>query len=355
MSIVWSRVVTPKGLLYTIWMRFKVFMPIIFVIVFMGSFSFVNWFGDSQSPQSSPVQPSVEQGLQANISEGIAFIKARQWGEANRVFTEASKKFPGQFLPWWYMAMTSSSHRNYHRAILALQKAVKIQPDDHKSQFVLGLYLAASGDTEKVQSHLTQLKEINVTLSERLSKSITQAQKNFEKKVKVKLDGEFAEESVFVILGAALGEGCRMPMSLLRRLKKGLELAKKFPKTSLIVTGGDPALRGCKEAEKMSAWLVRKGIEKDRIVEEPNALDTFGNAKHSLKIVKNKSFSKVIVVTDYFHIPRARHLFELLGKGLTIEAVAAKSKSPEDDKKRIEQNFSIYRDTARALGYWMRH
>jgi len=104
----------------------------------------------------------------------------------------------------------------------------------------------------------------------------------------------------------------------------------------IIVLAGDSGTRivhGCKlyqagYAEKIllsgdnSGYMTKKalslGITESSILPERQSNTTFGNAKHSLKIVQDQRYKSAIVVTTAYHTHRASMIFSQFFKGIDL-------------------------------------
>lgn len=99
-----------------------------------------------------------------------------------------------------------------------------------------------------------------------------------------------------VVLGSRVTDG-RPGALLLSRLNKALKLAKRMPDAPVIVTGDG-------EAAVMARYLTERGIDPERIVEEPAATSTNENLENCFALVNN---ARVLhVVTNEFHSLRTR-------------------------------------------------
>lgn len=73
------------------------------------------------------------------------------------------------------------------------------------------------------------------------------------------------------------------------------------------VKNGEPVF----EAEVMAKYLMRRGIEKVRILQEAFSCDTIGNAYFTRCIHTDPAgFRKLLVITSDFHMPRSKKIFE---------------------------------------------
>lgn len=122
-----------------------------------------------------------------------------------------------------------------------------------------------------------------------------------------------------VMLGSGLKDDGTMSAKHLRRLKLTREVALKYPKTKIIVSGGAPK-NGVTEAALGKKWLVDNGIASTRIIAETKSASTVGNARYSMAIMKARIDADVAdglkvsysyaIISDASHLRRAAALFE---------------------------------------------
>jgi uncharacterized SAM-binding protein YcdF (DUF218 family) len=91
----------------------------------------------------------------------------------------------------------------------------------------------------------------------------------------------------------------------------------------VIVTGGpeDPALAEWDEARAIAKQLALWGIDPSRVILEEKARNTRENAVYSERIVKDRGFANVLVVTSAFHLRRSAECFNAVG--LKVDTLAA--------------------------------
>lgn len=87
----------------------------------------------------------------------------------------------------------------------------------------------------------------------------------------------------------------------IERPNEAMRLAKKFPKTPVIVTGDGGLI-----VDK----LVLAGLPNERIIHETRATSTMENAQFSRDVLNQLQASRVVIVTNWFHAPRAAAIFE---------------------------------------------
>ena len=116
-----------------------------------------------------------------------------------------------------------------------------------------------------------------------------------------------------VILGFALNDDGTMKEELVGRLETGLAIAKDYPQSYVVVTGGGTAKNNpnVTEGGLMGDWLLEHGLDASRLIVENRAQDTVGNAKNTYEVLKTKykTVNKVVLVTSDYHVPRGCILY----------------------------------------------
>ncbi len=105
--------------------------------------------------------------------------------------------------------------------------------------------------------------------------------------------------------------GDTVSVSTLRRLRYGAQLARETG-LPVLLTGGNPDRATLPEARLMQVVLEREFGIKARWIEERSDT-TADNARLSSAILAPLGIKKVLLVTDAFHMPRARRAFALSG------------------------------------------
>ena len=97
----------------------------------------------------------------------------------------------------------------------------------------------------------------------------------------------------------------------LERLAHGARLAR-LTKLPVLVSGGIPAGRSESEARTMARTLEQVfGVTAKWL--EGEALDTAGNARESARMLREAGVQRVVLVTQAYHMRRARAAFEAAG------------------------------------------
>ena len=153
---------------------------------------------------------------------------------------------------------------------------------------------------------------------------------------------------VIVVLGAAVWPDGRPSPALQRRVMHAVDLLQQGSAVYLLVTGGlgkyPPA-----EAEVMQRLAMAHGIPTENILCEDQATSTFASALRCCDILRQRGWSRVLVVTDRYHLPRALFAFRSCG----LRAVG--SAAPGKPARRLWRRWYYYlREGLAYLWYLVR-
>ena len=135
----------------------------------------------------------------------------------------------------------------------------------------------------------------------------------FEVFLTYKMMNQLKDVEYEIILGAGLYGDKPSPI-LQERLEEGLKYLELHPNTKVIVSGGQGSNEPIPESEAMKNFLVNKGINPNRIIEEDKSKSTFQNLEFSKKILEERHADKdeVLIVTSDFHLFRAKEIADYL-------------------------------------------
>ncbi len=120
------------------------------------------------------------------------------------------------------------------------------------------------------------------------------------------------KSDAIVILGNKVELNGTPSPTLASRLEKGAELYKQGVAPLVIVSGG-LGREGFKEGDVMRDYLVARGVATEAIIVDNNGLDTYMTAQNTKKIFDEKKLNSALVVSNYFHISRARLALKRVG------------------------------------------
>jgi uncharacterized SAM-binding protein YcdF (DUF218 family) len=99
------------------------------------------------------------------------------------------------------------------------------------------------------------------------------------------------------------------------RLTEAAALARRFPESKIVLTGGSAEILSTPTIGADAAALVLRdlGISGDRLLLEREARDTWENAIKTKKLVSPKPGERWLLVTSAWHMPRAMGAFRKAG------------------------------------------
>ncbi len=97
--------------------------------------------------------------------------------------------------------------------------------------------------------------------------------------------------------------------SLASRLDKAVDLYRRGYFPQVIVSGGF-GKEGWDEAQVMANYLAARGVPRPAILIDHEGNNTYLTALHTAQIAREKGFQSFVLVSHFYHLPRARLTFE---------------------------------------------
>jgi uncharacterized SAM-binding protein YcdF (DUF218 family) len=113
-----------------------------------------------------------------------------------------------------------------------------------------------------------------------------------------------------VVLGCSVRGDGPSP-ALARRVECGMACFARGDAPLLVLCGGGPGDRP--EAAAMREIAIAGGIPDGAIVLEPRSRNTYENAVETARLMRAAGLKTLILVSDRYHLPRARLLFRRAG------------------------------------------
>ena len=143
-------------------------------------------------------------------------------------------------------------------------------------------------------------------------------------------DQLLGEPRVMIVLGCQVREDG--PSVLLRdRLDEALAYWEDHEDTLIVVSGGQGSNEPTTEARAMADYLEERGVEEDQILLEDRSHNTAQNLRYSRALLEETGedlSGGVIVVSNGFHLTRARMLAQRAGFGEVSTLAAPSSDLP---------------------------
>jgi vancomycin permeability regulator SanA len=81
---------------------------------------------------------------------------------------------------------------------------------------------------------------------------------------------------------------------------------------TVLVSGG-LGREGHSEPDVMRDYLIRAGVPSNVILEDSDGVDTYHTARKTARFLRERHLSSVLIVSQYFHLPRCRLAFARFG------------------------------------------
>lgn len=139
---------------------------------------------------------------------------------------------------------------------------------------------------------------------------------------------------VAIVFGAELAPDRRSPKPwLAARLDAAVELIKSG-RSQVVLVSGDAHGRSGDEIAAMTGYLVNRGVPAASVVADPYGLDSYDTCARAISVF---GVRKAILVSQYFHIPRAVTLCRELGMDADGVGVSAPGPSGRLYQKRARE------------------
>jgi vancomycin permeability regulator SanA len=117
---------------------------------------------------------------------------------------------------------------------------------------------------------------------------------------------------VAVILGNEVYLNGEPSPQLKARLDRGVELFRQqlFPQ---IVVSGAIETDGIDETLGMRQYLIKQGVPAGAILLDPRGFETMATAEDTAALMKEHGWKRIMVISQYFHLPRCRLAFRKAG------------------------------------------
>lgn len=163
-----------------------------------------------------------------------------------------------------------------------------------------------------------------------------------------------------VVLGGAIDEvvaAARGETSLneaAERMTAAVDLAKRYPDTRIVFTGGNarPLFGARTEAEFAGRLLEQLGVAPGQVVLEDRSRNTIENAEFTRALVIPKPGERWLLVTSAYHMPRAVGVFRQAGFPVEAYPVDWRTRGPADLWRPFDRASDGLRRTDVALREW---
>lgn len=247
---------------------------------------------------------------------------------------------------------------NVDKAITLFEQGLSTAPDDLDLNTYLATWQRFKGNQGKADDYFKQVSELNSGRAADLKRIFDTIDRVNATPLKERQGREKKKgRQAIVTLGYALNPDGSMHEILLGRLETTRSLAQANPSALIILTGGVPQNRQT-EGKLMADWLVKKGVDRSRIIEENYATSTVENALYSGYALARHQIQYATLVSSASHVRRGQTLLEIAcwqsgPAGIQIDSVSYPDK-PLSALAKVSDSelLGIYRDALRTYGLW---
>lgn len=152
-------------------------------------------------------------------------------------------------------------------------------------------------------------------------------------------EDEAREVDAIVVLGAAQWAGRPSPV-LRARLNHAIELYGQGYAPLLITTGGYGPDPNFSEGGVGAAYAVNQGVPGEAILSEERGETTWESMAGVAELARANGVQRIIVVSDPFHIARAKAMAEALG----LEAYGSPTRSSPISRRPVTETIYVLRE-----------
>ena len=246
---------------------------------------------------------------------------------------------------------------NVDKAISLFQQALVQAPDDLDLNSYLYIWQGFKGNDAEATRHLKALTQRNPARAADVQRIREMVARIVATPLQDQATTMPVGRNAIVTLGYALNPDGSMHDILIKRLEVTLAQAQKNPKALIVLTGGVPQNRQT-EGRLMADWLVAKGVDRRRIIEENYATSTVDNALFSSYALARHRIEYATMISSASHVRRGQALLEIAAwqtgpAGIRFESLAYADKPLEELKAAGSSELQgIYRDALRTYGLW---
>jgi uncharacterized SAM-binding protein YcdF (DUF218 family) len=120
------------------------------------------------------------------------------------------------------------------------------------------------------------------------------------------------KSDAIVVFGNTVHQDGTLSDRLTARLNKAVELYQSNYAQTIIVSGA-LGKEGHNEAEAMRSYLVQQGVRSENILADLHGINTQATAQNSRALMEQHNLRSVILVSQYFHLPRSVYVFKKVG------------------------------------------
>lgn len=126
---------------------------------------------------------------------------------------------------------------------------------------------------------------------------------------------------VAVVFGARVWNTGRPSLALADRVDEAVRLYRRGLVRRIVMSGAIDEHNGFSEPVVMRDRAVAQGVPREAIVLDEGGVNTAGTVENTARLMRERGMGTALIVTHYYHEPRARMLFDRAGiRAFTVPA-----------------------------------
>ncbi len=151
------------------------------------------------------------------------------------------------------------------------------------------------------------------------------------------------DADVAVVLGARVYPDGTLSLALSDRLDTAADLFRDG-RVRFVLVSGATGVEGINEAGAMRSYLLDAGLPEDRILVDPEGVNTLATARNTRRLMNEQRLTSALIVSHYFHLARCKLLFEEQG-------VAAVTVPARMSRRLVLEAYYVFRECVGYLWY----
>lgn len=146
---------------------------------------------------------------------------------------------------------------------------------------------------------------------------------------------------VIVVFGNKVNTDGTLSKRLEARLRRAKEVFDDGYAPVILVSGGF-GKEGYDEAVVMRDYLMRWGVPESVLLVDSDGYDSYRTARNTAEILKQRGWTSMIVVTQYYHVIRAEMAFRRFGVTRLYHAAARMGPEPREPLALAREFLAFY-------------
>jgi len=157
------------------------------------------------------------------------------------------------------------------------------------------------------------------------------------------LKADPAKADVAIVLGNRVFSDGTLASWTKGRVDKALELYKQGKVKAIFVSGGMGVEDHYPEGKAMKAYLLSKGVPDSVVTEDNEGANTYLTAVNFLKWNKERNYSTVVIVSQFYHITRSKYILKKMGFTGSIFSASSEAYKWRDITGTIREVPAFYK------------